>query len=55
LTDLSYVCFIASIFNPIEKREKSEGITTGKQKGKMPMATVRSSRVYFNFILKILH
>jgi len=55
LTDLSYVCFIASLFNPIEKREKSEGITTGEQNGEMPMAAVRSSKVYLNFILKILH
>jgi len=54
--DRPFICLLYCF--PLQsnrKREKSEGITTGKQKGEMPMAAVRSIWVYLNFILKILH
>ena len=54
--DRPFICLLYCILlKSNRKREKSKGITTGKQKGEMPMAAVKSSRVYLNFILKILH
>ena len=55
--DRPFICLLYCILlKSNRKKERTQKVSQlGSRRGKMPMALVRSSRVYLNFILKILH